>query len=136
MTIPEMLLQIMDCIKINLTSIKENPSQRSCEIAGLAVKLSEYLVDKFSDSLPNKDILAVSLAKYGPLCIDHDKDEFLLVNRKLNLLAKELYSETKRDKYQMMILSSQMGLMISNYQENPSEHEGELSKFLKDVLGI
>ena len=91
---------------------------------------------KFSDSLPNKDILAVSLAKYGPLCIDHDKDEFLLVNRKLNLLAKELYSETKRDKYQMMILSSQMGLMISNYQENPSEHEGELSKFLKDVLGI
>ena len=30
-TIPEMLLQIMDCIKINLTSIKENPSQRSCE---------------------------------------------------------------------------------------------------------
>lgn len=135
-TIPEMLLQIMDCIKINLTSIKENPSQRSCEIAGLAVKLSEYLVDKFSDSLPNKDILAVSLAKYAPLCIDHDKDEFLLVNRKLNLLAKELYSETKRDKYQMMILSSQMGLMISNYQENPSEHEGELSKFLKDVLGI
>ena len=48
----------------------------------------------------------------------------------------ELYHKTGRDKYQMMILSSQMGLMLSDYQENPSEHEGELGKFLKDVFGI
>ena len=130
------LFFVLDCVGIDVSTIIENLGKRAFEISGLTVRVAEYLIEAFSDSELNKDGLAVSLAKYGPLCMMYDPKECVRVNKRLNSLAKELYHKTGRDKYQMMILSSQMGLMLSDYQENPSEHEGELGKFLKDVFGI
>lgn len=130
------LFFVLDCVGIDVSTLIENLGKRAFEISGLTVRVAEYLIEAFSDSEINKDGLAVSLVKYGPLCMMYNPKECVRVNKRLNKLAKELYHETGRDKYQMMILSSQMGLMLSNYEENPSEHEGELGKFLKDVFGI